>query len=119
MPPTAWSSFPATGLNFTSTRPSLRLVSFLMQTGKVAWPDCFNTFGLLGAESSFSIAHLAVPLPVCVALQPGGGAPVFMSSKLTVWAMALAVAMVIAIIVKLNAFIVFLLIDTRLTVSAN
>ena len=78
-----------------------------MQTGKVAWPDCFNTFGLLGAASSFSIAHLAVPLPVCVALQPGGGAPVFMSSKLTVSAMATAVTKVIAIIIKLNVFTSF------------
>src|SRR5207253_10587276 len=96
---------PATGLNLTTTKPSLRLVSFLMQTGKVAWPDCFNTFGLLGAASSFSIAHLAVPLPVCVAIQPGGGAPVFMSSKLTVSAMATAVAIVMAIIVTLIFFI--------------
>src|SRR5437879_8440451 len=78
-----------------------------MQTGKVAWPDCFNTFGLLGAASSFSIAHLAVPLPVCVAIQPGGGAPVFISSKLTVSAMATAVAMVIAIIVKHSVFTSF------------
>src|SRR6266436_5053452 len=70
-----------------------------MQTGKVAWPDCFNTFGLLGAASSFSIAHLAVPLPVCVAVQAEGGAPVFMSSKFTVSAAAIPVAMVIADIV--------------------
>ena len=77
-----------------------------MQTGKVAWPDCFNTFGLLGAASSFSIAHFAEPLPVCVAVQPAGAAPAFISSKLTVSAMVSAVAMVIAIIVKLNVFIV-------------
>src|SRR6266576_5582604 len=64
------------------------LVSFLKQTGNVAWPDCFKTFGLLGAESSFSTAHFAVPLPVCVAVQPGGGAPVFASSKLIVSASA-------------------------------
>src|SRR6266550_5381825 len=107
MTPPAWSSFPATGLNFTPTKPSLMLVSFLMQTGKVAWPDCFNTFGLLGAEASFSTDHFAVPLPVCVAVQPGGGGPDFISSKLTVSAMATAVAMVIAIIIKLNVFTSF------------
>src|SRR5438128_9016213 len=105
MTPPAWSSLPATGLNFTSTKPSLRLVSFLMQTGKVAWPDCFNTFGLLGAESSFSTDHFALPLPVCVAVQPAGAAPDFISSKLIVSAMANAVAMVIAVIVMLNFFI--------------
>src|SRR6266480_2983912 len=88
MTPPAWSSFPATGLNFTSTKPSLRLVSFLMQTGKVATPDCLSTFGLLGAESSFSTDHFAEPLPVCVAVQLGGGAPVFASSKLIVSASA-------------------------------
>src|SRR5438105_10548488 len=89
------------------------LVSFLKQTGNVAWPDCFITFGLLGAESSFSIAHFAVPLPVCVAVQPGGGVPVFMSSKLTVSAMASPVATVIVIIVKLSVFIVSFLINAR------
>src|SRR6266852_4106839 len=84
MTPPARSSFPATGLNFTSTKPSLRLLSFLMQTGKVASPDCFNTFGLLGAESSFSMDHFAEPLPVCVAIHPGGAAPVLKLSKVTV-----------------------------------
>src|SRR6266446_3198194 len=105
MTPPAWSSFPATGLNFTPTKPSLMLVSFLMQTGKVAWPDCFNTFGWLGAEASFSTDHFAVPLPVCVAVQPGGGTPAFMSSKFTVSAAARAVAMVVTIMVKSDAFI--------------
>src|SRR5437588_6412901 len=115
----AWSSFPATGLNFASTKPFLRLVSSLMQMGKVACPDCFNTFGLLGAEASFSTDHFAVPLPVCVAVQPAGAAPDFISSKLIVSAMATAVAMVITIIVKLDVFIVFLLVDIRLTVAAS
>src|SRR5438034_10934300 len=84
MTPPAWSSLPATGLNFTSMKPSLMLVSFLMQTGKVAAPDCFNTFGLLGAESSFSTNHFAEPLPVCVAVHPGGAAPALKLSKFTV-----------------------------------
>src|SRR5947207_12735845 len=88
MTPPAWSSFPATGLNFTSTNPSLRFVSFLKQTGKVASPDCFNTFGWLGAESSFSTLHFAEPLPVCVAVHPGGAAPVLRLSKFTVSANA-------------------------------
>src|ERR1700674_1030372 len=83
MTPPAWSSFPATGLNLTSTKPSLRLVSFLKQTGKVASPDCFNTFGWLGDESSFSTDHFAEPLPVCVAVHPGGAAPVLRLSKFT------------------------------------
>src|SRR5437016_7640226 len=54
-----------------------------MHTGYVAWPDCFSTFGLLGAVLSASIVHFASPLPVLVAVQPGGGAPVLRLSKLT------------------------------------
>src|SRR2546426_704000 len=71
------------GLNFTSTNPSLTLVSSLMHTGYVAWPDCLSTFGLLGAVLSTSIVHFASPVPVLVAVQPGGGAPAFRLSKLT------------------------------------
>ena len=55
-----------------------------MQTGNVASPFCFNTFGLLGAESSFSTDHFAEPLPVCVAVHPRGVAPVLKLSKVTV-----------------------------------
>src|SRR5882762_8255974 len=76
------------GLNFTSTKPSLTLVSFLRQTGYVASPDCLRTFGLLGAVSSFSIVHLASPLPVFVAVHPGGASPGLASSKLMVCACA-------------------------------
>src|SRR5213594_3572656 len=54
-----------------------------MHTGYVAWPDCFSTFGLLGAVLSASIVHFASPLPVLVAVQPGGGAPTLRLSKLT------------------------------------
>src|SRR6266436_9757272 len=110
MTPPAWSSWPETGLNFTWTKPSLMVALFLMQTGNVAWPDCFNTFGLLGAEASFSTDHFAVPLPVCVAVQPAGAAPGFISSKLTVSAAARAVAMVVTIMVKSDVFIVSYLI---------
>src|SRR2546425_10474428 len=63
------------GLNFTSTKPSLRLVSFLRHTGYVASPDCLRTFGLLGAVSSFSVVHFSSPLPVLVAVHPGGASP--------------------------------------------
>src|SRR5215216_5065868 len=78
------------GLNFTSTKPSLRLASSLMQTGYVAWPDCFNTFGLLGAVSSATTAHRAWPEPVWVAIQPVGAFPVSALSKFTVSAGAAA-----------------------------
>src|SRR5438094_5495909 len=87
MPP-AWSSLPEMGLNFTWTKPSFTLVSFLRQTGYVASPDCFSTSGLLGALSSFSMVHFASPLPVLVAVQPGGASPALASSKLMVSASA-------------------------------
>src|SRR5205823_1413778 len=88
MTPPSWTSLPEMGLNFTSTKPSLRLASSLMQTGYVARPDCLSTFGLLGAVLSASIVHFASPVPVLVAVQPGGGAPAFMVSKFTVSARA-------------------------------
>src|SRR6266566_3091584 len=62
------------------------------------------------AKWSFSTDHFAVPLPVCVAVQPGGGIPAFMSSKFTVSAAPRAVAMVATIMVKSDAFIVSYLI---------
>src|SRR5262245_37718719 len=88
MIPPAWSSFPETGLNFTSTKPFLSEVSSLRQTGKVASPDGLRTCGWLGAEASSSTLHWGVPLPVFVAVQPGGGSPVFALSKLIVSANA-------------------------------
>src|SRR5437763_4134128 len=97
---------PATGLNFTSTNPSLIFVSFLKQIWNVAWPDCFKTFGLLGAEASFSTVHFALPLLVCVAVQPAGAALVFMLSKLAVSVPANAVAVVITPRAKSDFFIV-------------
>src|SRR5271157_873684 len=80
-------------------------VSSLMQTGKVATPDCLRTLGLLGAESSATTAHLGSPLPVLVAVQPGGGAPVLRLSKLTVSADALPV---MTPIINPRAWIVFI-----------
>src|SRR5436309_5970309 len=59
------------------------LVSSLKQIGYVATPDCFRTFGLLGAVSSFSIVHFALPLPVFVAVQPASAWPAGTLSKLT------------------------------------
>src|SRR5215831_13311173 len=102
MRPPAWSALPEMGLNFTSTKPSLRLVSSLMQTGYVALPDCFRTFGGLGAVSSFSTVHFASPEPVLVAVQPGGGAPVLRSSKLTV---STSVTLVSRVIVSISVLI--------------
>jgi hypothetical protein len=52
--------------------------------GYVATPDCFNTFGLLGALSSFSIVHFGLPVPVLVAVQPAGALPTAALSKFTV-----------------------------------
>ncbi len=40
-------------------------------------------------RGSVSIDHFASPLPVLVAVQPGGGAPVFRLSKVTVSANAM------------------------------
>src|SRR5438046_479171 len=70
------------GLNLTSTKPFLRFVSSLKHTGYVAFPDCLRTFGGLGADASASTVHFASPLPVLVAVQPGGGAPTLRLSKL-------------------------------------
>src|SRR6266567_6793993 len=111
MTPPAWSSLPEMGLNFTSTKPSLRLASSLMQTGYVASPDCFKTFGLLGAESSATTSHLASPLPVLVAVQPGGSAPLLRSSKLIVSAPAMLAARVLITTMVRVVFISFLFID--------
>src|ERR1035437_8379269 len=84
MTPPAWTSLPDRDLNFTSTKPSLRRVSSLMQMGYFASPDCFSTFGLLGAESSCSTLQLAAPVPVRVPVQWGGSLPGLALSKPTV-----------------------------------
>src|SRR5262249_35619260 len=55
----AWSSRPELGLNFISTNPSLRFVSSFRQMGNVACPDCFKTFGLLGAVLSATTDQFA------------------------------------------------------------
>src|SRR5947207_8812232 len=80
MPP-AWSSLPLTGLNFTSTNPSLIFSSVFAAHANVASPDCFNTLGREGAVSSFTTSHLALPLPVIPVSQPLGSSPGFVSSK--------------------------------------
>src|SRR5258708_712164 len=83
-----------------------------MQAGWVGSPDCFNTFGLLGAESSATTSHLGSPLPVLVAFQPGGGAPVLSSSKLTVSAKPRLVARPA---VRRDATMVFILMVSALS----
>src|SRR6266568_8964439 len=106
MTPPAWSSLPEIGLNFTSTKPSLRLVSLLRQTGYVASPDCLRTFGLLGAVSSFSMVHFASPLPVLVAVHPGGASPGLALSKPMVSARAADVMRLLMTITVLMVIIV-------------
>src|SRR5438105_10077960 len=83
MIPPAWSSLPATGLNFVSTKPSLIDTSFFTQYGYVPSPDCLSTFGLLGALASASTVHFGVPVPVTPAVQPFGTSPALSASKLT------------------------------------
>src|ERR1035441_4114614 len=105
MTPPAWSSLPDRGLNFTSTKPSLRVVSSLMQIGYLPSPDCFSTFGLLGAESSRSTFHLAAPVPVTVPVQWGGSLPGFALSKPTVPASRDGVDPPAAITATIDSFI--------------
>src|SRR5437899_11240892 len=76
------------GLNFTSTTPSVRAVSFLTHQGNVPAPDCFSTFGGLGAVGSFSTAHFGAPRPVTPAVQPPGSEPTASWSKVIVSATA-------------------------------
>ena len=59
-------------------------VSVFTQIGKVPSPDCLRTLGLLGADSSFSMLHLGLPLPVTVPFQLAGSALGFSWSKLIV-----------------------------------
>src|ERR1017187_8959471 len=106
MRPPARSSLTDRGLNFTSTEPSLRVVSSLMQMGYVPWPDCFSTFGLLGAESSCSTLHLAAPVPVRVPVQWGGSWPVLALSKPTVSARADCASPPAAIARVIDSFVI-------------
>src|SRR5215813_5668411 len=72
-------------------KPSLMSVSSFNSRGKVARPDCLTTFEFEGAVLSCSIVHFGSPLPVLVAVQPFGAAPIASASKLAVLsAMALA-----------------------------
>src|SRR5438876_702685 len=104
------------GLNLTSTKPFLMSVSSLMQMGKVPSAACLRTFGLLGAESSFSTVHLASPLPVTALVQPMGGFPASASSKLIVAASAalassaLVSSDVISFVIGLSELLFFLIV---------
>ena len=88
MTPAARSSYPATALNFTSTKPSRMLVSLLIATGKVARPDCLSKFGLLGAVGSASTVRFGFPFPVILKIHPSGDLPAGALSKFKVSAMA-------------------------------
>src|SRR4029077_10620058 len=72
---------PASGLNLTSTKPSAIRADCLTHHGKVPLPDCFKTFGLLGAEASASTFQIGKPFPVTPHVQPWGISPGFASSK--------------------------------------
>jgi hypothetical protein len=50
----------------------------------VAEPDCFKTFGWLGAVASVSTAQRGAPFPVASQTQPDGALPTLSISKLTV-----------------------------------
>src|SRR6516164_4120086 len=65
-------------------KPSLMSVSSFNSRGKVARPDCLTTFEFEGAVLSCSIVHFESPLPVLVAVQPFGAAPITSASKLAV-----------------------------------
>src|SRR5215831_18185003 len=72
-------------------KPSLMSASSFNSRGKVARPDCLTTFEFEGAVLSCSIVHFESPLPVLVAVQPFGAAPIASVSKLAVLSsMALA-----------------------------
>src|SRR2546423_15447966 len=76
-----------------------------MQMGYVARPDCFRTFGLLGAVSSCSTLHFGSPVPVFVAVHPGGGAPASRLSKLIVSADMTTASTGTAYVTRAHAFI--------------
>ena len=71
-------------MNFTSTTPSVKTFSFNTHHGKVPAPDCFITFGALGAVGSASTAHLPAPAPVTPAIHPLGIVPTGSWSKVIV-----------------------------------
>src|SRR4029079_4186457 len=75
MRPPAWSSRPASGLNFTSTNPSVICADCFTHHGKVPLPDCFKTFGLLGADASASTFQNGEPVPVTPHIQSAGSVP--------------------------------------------
>src|SRR5262245_43432256 len=91
------------GLNFTSTKPAASDVSFFTHQGNVPLPDCWRTWGALGAVGSAMTAHCGDPRPVTPAIQPAGNAPILSRSKSTVSAMA-AVAEKIVIATTLSPF---------------
>src|SRR4029077_14392037 len=88
---------PASGLNLTSTKPSAIRADCLTHQGEVPLPDCFKTFGLLGADASASTFPIGEPFPVTPHVQPSGISPGFTSSKFSEAASAAVAANVTAI----------------------
>jgi tetratricopeptide (TPR) repeat protein len=59
-------------MNFTSTKPSVICAECFTHQGTVPVPDCFKTFGLLGADMSASTFQTGDPLPVTPHVQSAG-----------------------------------------------
>src|SRR5919201_2800125 len=95
MPP-ARSSLPEIGLKRTSTKPFSTDALRSTHQGNVPLPDCWRTFGLLGAVGSARTSHFGLPLPVTPCSHPAGNAPGGSASKLMVCATAALLANIVA-----------------------
>jgi len=65
--------------------------------GKVPAPDCFKTFGLLGADISASTFQTGEPFPVIPHVQSSGSVPSVTASKFSTAANATLATSIIAI----------------------
>jgi hypothetical protein len=81
----------------TPTKPSAIRTDCFTHQGKVPLPDCFKTFGLLGADASASTFQTGEPFPVTPHLQPSGVSPGVAWSKFSDAANAAVAANVTAI----------------------
>src|SRR5215470_13363165 len=75
-------------LNLTSTNPSVIDALAFIHQGNVPLPDCFRTFGLLGADASALTAHFGEPCPVTPQVQSAGGVPSWALSNVSISANA-------------------------------
>src|SRR5712692_3788651 len=96
MTPPAWSSLPEIALKRTSTKPFSTAAFGSTHQGNVPLPDCWRTFGLLGADESCRTAHFGLPFPVTPCCHALGSAPGLSLSKLMVSANAALVANIVA-----------------------